>query len=124
MGKLSFLIGFGAGYVVGARAGKERYEQIKLQAGKVWQHPAVQQHVANATEQVKQRGPEVAAAAGQAALRGAGEAAKNAAVAGFSAATGKNRGPVVQSSISDPADADGQRPDGVNPDLGTGGAGA
>ena len=29
MAKLSFLVGFGAGYVLGARAGPERYEQIR-----------------------------------------------------------------------------------------------
>jgi hypothetical protein len=28
MAKLSFLVGFGAGYVLGAKAGTERYEQI------------------------------------------------------------------------------------------------
>ena len=29
MAKLSFLAGVGAGYVLGARAGRERYEQIR-----------------------------------------------------------------------------------------------
>ena len=29
MAKLSFLAGFGAGYVLGARAGRGRYEQIR-----------------------------------------------------------------------------------------------
>ena len=29
MAKLSFIAGFGAGYVLGARAGRERYEQIR-----------------------------------------------------------------------------------------------
>ena len=29
MAKLSFLAGFGAGYVLGARAGREHYEQIR-----------------------------------------------------------------------------------------------
>ncbi len=29
MAKLPLLLGFGAGYVLGARAGKERYEQIR-----------------------------------------------------------------------------------------------
>lgn len=29
MGKGSFLIGFGAGYVLGAKAGTERYDQIR-----------------------------------------------------------------------------------------------
>ncbi|WP_239522400.1 hypothetical protein [Geodermatophilus sabuli] len=34
MAKLSFLAGFGAGYVLGAKAGQERYEQIK----KAWEN--------------------------------------------------------------------------------------
>ncbi len=29
MAKLSFLAGFGAGYVLGSRAGRERYDQIR-----------------------------------------------------------------------------------------------
>ncbi|MCZ2804747.1 MULTISPECIES: hypothetical protein [unclassified Modestobacter] len=29
MAKLSFIAGFGAGYVLGAKAGRERYEQIR-----------------------------------------------------------------------------------------------
>jgi hypothetical protein len=29
MAKLSFLVGFGAGYVLGAKAGTERYEQLR-----------------------------------------------------------------------------------------------
>jgi hypothetical protein len=32
--KLSFLAGFGAGYVLGARAGRGRYEQIR----RAWEH--------------------------------------------------------------------------------------
>ncbi|WP_174878646.1 protoporphyrinogen oxidase [Metallococcus carri] len=114
MGKLSFLAGFAAGYVVGARAGEERYEQIKLQAGKAWQHPAVQSKVNDATAQIKQRGPEVAAAAGQAAIKGAGTAAKSAVSAGYQAATTKNKGPVVKGSLADPvtsADVEGTHPD-------------
>ena len=34
MAKLTFLAGFGAGYVLGARAGRERYEQIR----RAWEH--------------------------------------------------------------------------------------
>jgi len=29
MGKMGFLVGFGAGYVLGAKAGTERYEQLR-----------------------------------------------------------------------------------------------
>ncbi|MDQ2850339.1 MAG: hypothetical protein M3Y49_06325 [Actinomycetota bacterium] len=125
MGKLSFLVGLAAGYVLGAKAGERRYEQIKLQASKAWEHPAVQEQVTKAGEQIRERGPEVAAAAGQAAARGAGQAVKNAASAGFHAATGKKQGPVVQGSIADgapdvvegPTEADGGLHD-VDPGVG------
>ncbi|MBC9956577.1 hypothetical protein [Yimella sp. cx-51] len=100
MGKISFLAGFAAGYVVGARAGEERYEQIKLQAGKAWQHPAVQQKKDEATQTLKERGPEVAAAAGTAALKGASTAAKSAVAAGYQAATNSHKGPVVEGSLA------------------------
>lgn len=36
MAKFSFLVGVAAGYVLGARAGKQRYEQIKRASNKVW----------------------------------------------------------------------------------------
>ena len=41
--KLPLLLAAGAGYVLGARAGRERYEQIKTQAQKVSGNPRVQQ---------------------------------------------------------------------------------
>ncbi len=41
--RLSFLAGFGVGFVVGARAGRERYEQIKNLASQAKDNPAVQQ---------------------------------------------------------------------------------
>ena len=34
MAKLSFVAGFGVGYVLGSRAGRERYEQIR----RAWEH--------------------------------------------------------------------------------------
>lgn len=44
-GKLLFLVGLGAGYVLGTRAGRERYEQIARAADKVWNQPTVQKGV-------------------------------------------------------------------------------
>ena len=41
-GKLGVLIGFGAGYVLGARAGRERYEQIVDELRRVRNDPRVQ----------------------------------------------------------------------------------
>lgn len=43
MGMLSVGVGFAAGYVLGARAGRQRFEQIKQAASTVAQRPEVQQ---------------------------------------------------------------------------------
>jgi oxygen-dependent protoporphyrinogen oxidase len=44
-GKLLFLAGAAAGYVLGARAGRRRYEQIKATATRLWESPGVQKQV-------------------------------------------------------------------------------
>ncbi|HLT67544.1 MAG TPA: hypothetical protein VKZ73_06700 [Microbacterium sp.] len=44
-GKIGLIVGLGAGYVLGTRAGRARYEQIKKQAEKVWELPPVQKQV-------------------------------------------------------------------------------
>jgi hypothetical protein len=41
--KTTFLAGFAAGYVLGARAGRERYEQIKQMAAGFASNPKVQE---------------------------------------------------------------------------------
>jgi hypothetical protein len=45
MGKITFLTGAAVGYVLGARAGRERYEQIKAKASSWWGSPKVQDTV-------------------------------------------------------------------------------
>jgi len=45
-GKVGLVIGLGVGYVLGTRAGRARYEQIKTQAQKVWNLEPVQEQVA------------------------------------------------------------------------------
>ncbi|WP_328466588.1 hypothetical protein OHA21_46645 [Actinoplanes sp. NBC_00393] len=42
-GKLMFLTGLAAGFVLGSRAGREKYEEIRANAQKVWSHPTVQE---------------------------------------------------------------------------------
>lgn len=59
MKKLSFLTGFGLGYVLGARAGRQRYEQLKSGAQGVWQNPKVQETVHQAQDFAAQKAPEV-----------------------------------------------------------------
>jgi hypothetical protein len=50
VGKLSFIIGLGAGYVLGARSGRERYEQIAEKAQQLWRDPRVQEKAGQAQQ--------------------------------------------------------------------------
>ncbi|MFE0461783.1 hypothetical protein ACFW1A_21275 [Kitasatospora sp. NPDC058965] len=50
MWKLSFIVGAAAGYVLGARAGRQRYEQIAAAAQKVASNPRVQDATLRARE--------------------------------------------------------------------------
>ena len=59
-GKILLLVGLGVGYVLGTRAGRERYEQIKDAASKLWNDPRVQKRVDQAEDFVKDKAPDVA----------------------------------------------------------------
>ena len=52
-GKAGLVVGLAVGYVLGARAGRERYEQIKGQVLKVWNLDPVQEQVAKAKDFAK-----------------------------------------------------------------------
>jgi hypothetical protein len=52
-GKVGLVIGLAAGYVLGTRAGRERYEQIKAQVEKVWNLEPVQDQVTKAKDFAK-----------------------------------------------------------------------
>ncbi|HVQ89397.1 MAG TPA: hypothetical protein VMU51_00050 [Mycobacteriales bacterium] len=41
-GKLALVAGFAAGYVLGSKAGRERYEQIVGASHRLWSNPTVQ----------------------------------------------------------------------------------
>lgn len=77
MKKLTALLALGVGYVLGSRAGRARYEQIKQQADKAWHHPKVQEQVTKAEELAKSK----AGTAGTAAFEKAKDAATSAAAA-------------------------------------------
>jgi SLT domain-containing protein len=57
--KLMFVIGLAVGYVFGTRAGRERYEQLKAGAEKLWTNPSVQTQVSRAEDYLRERAPEV-----------------------------------------------------------------
>ncbi|AYN41498.1 YtxH domain-containing protein [Streptomyces dangxiongensis] len=49
--RLTFLAGLSLGYVLGTRAGRERYEQLKKSARQVTQNPAVRNTAETAAQQ-------------------------------------------------------------------------
>ncbi len=59
MRKLTLLVAGGAGYVLGARAGRQRYEQIRGMAMRVKSNPTVQQQTSRAAEVAKEKAPVV-----------------------------------------------------------------
>ena len=71
MKKLTLLIVGGIGYVLGTRAGRERYEQIKKAATRVKDDPRVQEKATQAADLAREKAPivkdKVAAAASTAA---------------------------------------------------------
>jgi hypothetical protein len=72
--KLSVLVVGAAGYVLGARAGRERYEQIKTQANKLWSNPKVRSTVDDVQTQAKQAGADVGSKVSSKVADVAGEA--------------------------------------------------
>ena len=59
MNKLIFFVAFAIGYVLGARAGRERYETIKSAATRVRKDPRTQQAMHSAADLAKQQAPVV-----------------------------------------------------------------
>ena len=57
MSKIVTLAAAATGYVLGARAGRQRYEQIADQAQRLWHDPRVQKAAANAKDQAAEKAP-------------------------------------------------------------------
>ena len=57
MNKITLLVGGAIGYVLGTRAGRERYEQMKKQAQSVWSNPKVQEKATKAQDFAKEKAP-------------------------------------------------------------------
>jgi hypothetical protein len=77
-GRVALLTGGAIGYVLGTRAGRERYEQIKTQAQRLRSNPTVRAKAAQAQDLARQQAPVVKEKAAGAASSAA-TAAKGAA---------------------------------------------
>ena len=59
MRKLTILLAGGIGYVLGARAGRERYEQIRRVATRDKENPTVQSAASSAADAAREAAPVV-----------------------------------------------------------------
>jgi hypothetical protein len=104
-GKITLLVGGAVGYVLGSRAGRQRYEQIKSQAQSLWTSPKVQAKKAKAQDYAKDKAPVVkekaadAAASAAAATKDAAASAKDK-VTGSDDSTGTGTGSAYPTSAS------------------------
>jgi hypothetical protein len=55
MSKILIFAAGACGYVLGARAGRERYEQIREQAQRLWRDPRVQEKTDQAAAAIKDK---------------------------------------------------------------------
>lgn len=93
MYKLTFLAGAALGFVLGSRAGRASYDDLKRQADSLWHDPRVQEKVAAAGQTVKDKAPEVGAKLAETAGHAASAAkdtATHAAAAAKDKVTGNN----------------------------------
>lgn len=72
--KLLLLAAGGVGYVLGARAGRERYEQLRQSFEKFRNDPRVQEKAQQAADTVREQAPQVAGAVKEKAGAAAGAA--------------------------------------------------
>ena len=101
--RITFLTGFAVGFVAGARAGRERYEQMVKLGRKVVEHPAVQY----ATRTAGSKATELSKAAGQ---KAAEQMPKITETAKSSASKVRDRIPRRDSGEHGNTTANGDRP--------------
>ena len=97
MSKIITLAAAATGYVLGARAGRQRYEQISAQAQKLWQDPRVQKAAADARQTAAEKAPvvkeKVADAASKASERVTGSSSGSSSGSGTTPSTGTGTTP-------------------------------
>jgi hypothetical protein len=102
MKKLIALTSFGAGYVLGARAGRERYEQIRRLTMRVKNDPRVQEAAHGAADMARDQAPVMGHKLADAAGTAAGKAKQAAHIGGHNGSSGDKLNPESTHFQSDP----------------------
>ncbi len=90
--------GIAVGYVLGARAGRERYVEIKRSMARLWNDPRVQQQVKQAETFAKEKTPEVVDFLSDGAKKVAAQARKATKSQDQGAGSGRTAKPTAASS--------------------------
>jgi hypothetical protein len=77
MRKMTAIVAGGIGYVLGARAGRQRYEQIRSMAMKAKNNPKVQETAQKAADAAKEAAPVVKDKVADAAGKAKGDSSSN-----------------------------------------------
>ena len=116
---LATTVGVGIGYVLGARAGRDKFEELKSQAQRIVSDPDVRAKVSDLPNQVRENLPKAKEAVSD-ALKGAADKAGSASgsdTSGMGAAAG---GPMTTFEATAPVGApDGMGTSGMHDSLGT-----
>lgn len=103
-GKVLFVVGLGVGYVLGTRAGRQRYEQIKSAWLKVWDSPAVQKQVHSVQDYTADRigdlGTVVTENIKKAVTKSNGSASKSDESTAFTTTSGTTTGSATKSGAT------------------------
>lgn len=110
MAKIAFLLGAGVGYVLGARAGRRRYDELRSRAQQVWHSQPVQDKVSTAKHAARTKAAPAARDAVETAAATAGATVREGAdkITGGSQSTTPDSLPPVQGSATFPL---GEGPD-------------
>ena len=115
-GKIAFVLGAAVGYVLGTRAGRERYEQIKQGAQTLWNTPPVQKGVAAARGAVEDRVEQLKESALSAGKEAFGAFMRGGSDARSDAATRSNSSGAAPSTATDSTSAESKSTDSKQTD--------
>lgn len=99
-GKILFAAGLAVGYVLGTRAGRERYEEMRATAKGFWNDPRVQHRVDQVEDFVKEKVPEVAEFVSDGAKK----------VVGQVTGSGRTKKPAAKTATKKPATKSAAKP--------------
>lgn len=102
-GKILFVAGAAVGYVLGARAGRKRYEQISAAAARIWEAPGIQRQVHQVQDFAAEKVGEIPEALIEGAKKVVSSVVKRPATTAATKASPTKAAPAKTASADEPA---------------------